>query len=122
MKSNDESALGLEMGDHQELAHVQNDDDPLTLRDACDLIFRGAISPATLRAEARRGRLVIERIGRRDFVTRAGIKAMRKLCEVQPTPAKSPSDYWPEETRATAARLACEATARALIASSKKKK
>jgi hypothetical protein len=60
------------------------DDEPLTLKEACDLIFRNAISPATLRAEADRGRLVIERIGRRDFVTRRAIREMRKKCELAP--------------------------------------
>lgn len=60
------------------------DDYPLTLKEACTLIFRDTISPATLRAEADRGRLVIERIGRRDFVTRRAIREMRKRCEVAP--------------------------------------
>ena len=60
------------------------DDQPLTLKEACELIFRDSISPATLRAEADRGRLVIERIGRRDFVTRRAIREMRKKCELAP--------------------------------------
>jgi len=63
-----------------------HEDDPLTLAEACQLIFRNAISPATLRAEADRGRLVIERIGRRDFVTRRAIREMRKKCEMAPAP------------------------------------
>lgn len=60
------------------------EDEPLTLAEACQLIFRNAISPATLRAEAGRGRLTIERIGRRDFVTRRAIREMRKKCEQAP--------------------------------------
>lgn len=36
---------------------------PFTLDEACRLFFGGKVTPATLRAEARRGRLVIERIG-----------------------------------------------------------
>lgn len=60
------------------------EDEPLTLKEACQLVFRNAISPATLRAEAERGRLVIERIGRRDFVTRRAIREMRKKCEMAP--------------------------------------
>lgn len=64
--------------------HSDLDDEPLTLKEACHLIFRNAISPATLRAEADRGRLVIERIGRRDFVTRRAIREMRKKCELDP--------------------------------------
>lgn len=56
------------------------DDEPLTLSEACETLFRGRIKPATLRAEARRGRLVIERIGRTDFVTASGIREMRRQC------------------------------------------
>ena len=50
-----------------------HDDDPIPLSAACDSVFRGAVSPATLRAAARRGELVITRYGRRDFVTLADV-------------------------------------------------
>ncbi|MCP4319529.1 MAG: hypothetical protein GY789_26975 [Hyphomicrobiales bacterium] len=59
------------------------DDDPMTLLEACQIVFRGTIKPATLRAEAARGNLVVERIGRRDFVTRAAIQEMRERCRAQ---------------------------------------
>lgn len=80
------------------------EDEPLTLAEACQLIFRNAISPATLRAEAGRGRLVIERIGRRDFVTRRAIREMRKKCEQAPAPkvqgsGSSPSASAPTENQ-----------------------
>lgn len=45
------------------------DDDPVTLKEACQIVFRNRIKPATLRAEASRGRLTISRIGKRDFTT-----------------------------------------------------
>ena len=64
-------------------AIVIQDDEPMTLAEACDIVFRGAIKPATLRAEAARGNLTIERIGRRDFVTRSALKEMREKCRVQ---------------------------------------
>lgn len=64
---------------------MTDEDEPLTLAEACQILFRGTISPATLRAEAARGRLVIEKIGRRHFVTRAGIKRMRALCVLKPS-------------------------------------
>jgi hypothetical protein len=41
-----------------------NANDPITLADACNEIFRGKIKPGTLRAEAARGNLTIFRIGR----------------------------------------------------------
>lgn len=68
-------------------------DEPLTLDEACREVFRGKIKPATLRAEAARGRLEIERIGRRDFVTRAALKRMRELCRVnQREPVSGPTN------------------------------
>ncbi|HWV19494.1 MAG TPA: hypothetical protein VN036_00525 [Devosia sp.] len=82
---------------------VDMEDEPMTLKEACQLIFRDSITPATLRAEADRGRLVIERIGRRDFVTRRAIREMRKLCEVAHNPkvrasGSSPSASVPMES------------------------
>ena len=59
-----------------------DDDQPMTLAEACKVIFKDAIGPSTLMAEARRGKLVMERIGRRWFVTRAAIREMRQKCEV----------------------------------------
>ncbi|WP_291406960.1 hypothetical protein [Devosia sp.] len=74
------------MGDSTKLP----DDEPLTLAEACKVIFKGAISPDTLMAEASRGRLIMEKIGRRWFVTPAAIREMRKKCEVvQPAKARA---------------------------------
>lgn len=64
------------------MTQTLDEHEPLTLDEACVAIFKNAIRPGTLRAEAERGNLVIERIGRRDFVTRAAIREMRKKCEV----------------------------------------
>ena len=58
-------------------------DDPITLEEACRIVFRDTIKPATLRAEVARGNLIIELIGRRDFVTRAALEEMRERCCVQ---------------------------------------
>jgi hypothetical protein len=77
------------------------EDEPLTLAEACQLIFRGTISPATLRAEAERGRLVIERIGRRDFVTRRAIREMRKKCEMAPEQKAPGSGFSPSASART---------------------
>lgn len=56
-------------------------DDPITLQEACELAFRGNITVATLRVEARRGNLEIFRVGRRDFTTLNAIRDMRKRCQ-----------------------------------------
>ena len=59
-----------------------DDDAPMTLAQACTEIFHAMIKPSTLRIEAAKCRLVIERIVRRDCVTRAGVMEMRRLCQV----------------------------------------
>jgi hypothetical protein len=61
-----------------------DDDTPITLREACDLAFRGIVTEASLRAEHRRGMLVIFRIGRQDFTTLRFIREMQdKKCRAQ---------------------------------------
>ena len=57
-------------------------DDLLTLKDACEKVFDGAFTIATLRAEHRKGNLEIYRIGRRDFTTMRDIQEMKKKCRV----------------------------------------
>lgn len=66
-------------------------DAPLTLKEACSIFFRGRITPATLRAEARRGRLVIMRIGRADFVTPSAMREMMKRCQTRPEASSIPT-------------------------------
>jgi len=68
-------------------------DDPITLKDACDVVFRGAITPSTLMAEHRRGNLALEKIGRRFFVTRADLKEMRNKCRVDHPPRAPGSGF-----------------------------
>ncbi|GGE23397.1 hypothetical protein GCM10011390_48540 [Aureimonas endophytica] len=72
------------------MENAPDPDEPLTLEEACKLIFREAIKPATLRAEARRGRLVIEKIGRRHFVSRRAIQEMREKARAEQRVEASP--------------------------------
>jgi hypothetical protein len=59
-------------------------DAPLRLSVAAKLAFPdGSMTASGLRREAARGRLRIERIANKDFVTLAEIKRMRELCRVQ---------------------------------------
>jgi hypothetical protein len=63
-------------------------DAPLRLSTAAKLAFPdGSMTASGLRREAARGRLRIERIANKDFVTLAEIKRMRELCRV---PAREP--------------------------------
>lgn len=55
-----------------------DDDTPITLKEACAMFFRDTLTPDSLRAERARGNLPIMRIGKRDYVTPAGIRGMMK--------------------------------------------
>src|SRR5262249_28612160 len=60
-------------------------DTPLRLDVAAALAFPdGSMTASGLRREAERGRLVVERIAGKDYVTLAAIEDMRKLCRVNP--------------------------------------
>jgi hypothetical protein len=64
----------------------------LTLQEACDIEFRGLVKVSTLRLERDRGNLVVERIGRREFVTLRAVREMREKCRVQKSPPTSGSN------------------------------
>lgn len=59
------------------------EDDPVTLKEACHVVFRDTITPWTLRAEAARGRLTISRIGKRDFTTLREARELLERCRVE---------------------------------------
>jgi hypothetical protein len=56
---------------------------PVRLKTAAELAFPdGSMTVSGLRKEAKRGRLVIERIAGKDYTTLRNIELMRKLCRV----------------------------------------
>jgi hypothetical protein len=57
-----------------------DEDAPITLKEACQWVFRDAITPYTLRAEAGRGRIAISRIGKRDFTTLREARELFNRC------------------------------------------
>ena len=59
-----------------------HEDEPITLQEACDQVFRGKVSPATLRGEAARGKLRIFRIGNRNFTTLKAVREMLDRCQM----------------------------------------
>jgi hypothetical protein len=59
------------------------DDNPITLAEACEIVFKNTITPATLRAEQARGRVDIFRIGKRGFTTLRSVRAMVEKCRVE---------------------------------------
>jgi hypothetical protein len=56
------------------------DDDPITLAEACELVFHNRIRVPTLRREKERGNLVTYRVGRRDFTTVRDVREMLQRC------------------------------------------
>jgi hypothetical protein len=78
----------------------------LRLADAVKLAFPlGGLTVSGLRREAARGRLVIERIAGKDFVTLAAVEAMRELCRLKPV-ASTPKVQPQTQSPAKAALLA----------------
>lgn len=99
------------------------DDDLMPLSAACDVHFRGLITPATLRAAAGRGSLVIYKIGKRQFTTSRDIRAWVDRCREQPKARGSIStqsgDNGSSETdRISSAQVALTATLEKLKSSS----
>src|SRR5665213_640014 len=63
-------------------------DDPLTFAEAAEIILRGLVKAATLRAAADRGELRFERLGRRLVTTPAAVHEWRESCRAaQKVPA-----------------------------------
>jgi hypothetical protein len=60
-----------------------DDDTLLTLKDACEIFFRGRVTVATLKAEHSRGNLAISKIGRAYFTTPAKLREMEAKCLVK---------------------------------------
>jgi hypothetical protein len=65
------------------ILHDSQSERPVALREACLRFFDGAISVASLKAEARRGNLAISKIGRAYFTTELAVNAMVEKCRVK---------------------------------------
>jgi hypothetical protein len=88
-----------------------DDDEPITLAEACKLFPRAKLTVWTLRAEAQRGRLDIFRLGKRDCTTPASLREMVKRCQEENRRRASTS-----MSRATSGSSAMERTHAALAA------
>src|SRR5262245_3878918 len=80
-------------------------DDPLRLQVAAALAYPdGSMTAAGLRRENARGRLVIERVAGKDYVTLAAIERMREICRLEakvPDYGSDPSVKMPPEPSVT---------------------
>jgi hypothetical protein len=59
---------------------IPAEDDPITLAEACELVFHNRIRVPTLRREKERGNLVTYRVGRRGFTTVRDVREMLQRC------------------------------------------
>jgi hypothetical protein len=76
------------LGVSQHRIGVQNDS-PITLEEAAQTIFRGAITARVLRRAVDKGDLKAFKVGRTIFTTAADIANMRESCLVEPSPRAS---------------------------------
>src|SRR5262245_42625433 len=70
----------MEEEDRWDGGETMSPDDPIPLAEACRDLLHGRWTPATLRAEAARGNLVIFRLGRVDCTTPADLERMVQAC------------------------------------------
>jgi hypothetical protein len=68
--------------------YLLDSDTQITLKDACEIFFKGRIKVATLKAEHARGNLDMSKIGRSYFTTIGKLKEMEERCRVE-APAQS---------------------------------
>lgn len=59
------------------------DDELVTLKEACEIVFRNKVKPATLKAAAGRGQLPLSKIGRTYFTTIRDVRALHHQCRVE---------------------------------------
>jgi hypothetical protein len=104
---------------------LPDQDDPITLDEAAEIVFRGAITVASLRAERDRKELVTFRVGRQDFTTLRLVREMQeRKCRAQSPPLASGSILSAKLGQSStavspSARAAARATFKALKKSSK---
>lgn len=96
-----------------------NDNEPITLAEACELYPRSKLTVSTLRAEAQRGRLDIFRLGRRDYTTIAAMEGMIRRCQEDArhrasTSTESADNGSSETDRISSARAALNQSVQAL--------
>jgi hypothetical protein len=84
--------------------HGIDDDEPITLAEACKLFPRAKLTVSTLRAEAGRQRLEIFGIGKRDYTTLRSMREMVRRCREEDHRRRSTSQR--EINGSSAERLA----------------
>ena len=96
-------------------ARLPSDDDPVTLKEACEIVFRNTIGPGTLLTAAARGQITISRIGRRNFTTLREARSLLASCRVESnhlafTSTKAAGNGLSETDHVSSAQAALKAT------------
>ena len=63
------------------MSHPDDENEPITLVEACEIFSRAKLTISTLRAEADRGHLDIFRLGKRDYTTLRSMREMVSKCQ-----------------------------------------
>ncbi len=71
-------------GDRMQKLDPPHEDQHITLVEACEIVFGGRCGVATLRSEARNGRLEIYKIGRRYYTTLKAVRQMVNQARLSP--------------------------------------
>jgi hypothetical protein len=95
------------------------EDDPITLQEACEMVFRGTVKVSTLRVEAERGNVEIFKVGRRHFTTLRSVRGMMDKCrekrKARGSISTASGNSGPSETdQVSSALVALSQTTRAL--------
>jgi hypothetical protein len=101
-----------------------SEDDPVTLQEAVDIVYRGKIKVSTLRLMADRDQVHIFKVGRRWFTTLRSVREMKDRCPGnRKVPAygstRNEANGLSEMDRASSALVALSQTTRALKRSSR---
>ncbi len=65
------------------MTRALGDDELITLKEACEIYFRGRVSVDILKAEVKKANLTVSKIGRSYFTTITELKAMVERCRVK---------------------------------------
>ena len=103
------------------MSRPDDENEPITLVEACEIFSRAKLTKSTLRAEADRGHLDIFRLGKRDYTTVRSMRAMVSKCQEESrrrgsTLTRNAANGSSEMAQASSAQAALKQTVTALKA------
>ena len=103
------------------MSRPDDENEPITLAEACEIFPRAKLTISTLRAEADRGHLDIFRLGKRDYTTIRSMREMVSKCQEESrrrgfTSIRNADNGLSETAQASSAQAALKQTVTALKA------